>query len=56
MNTEMTIAEWIERVAERLSDAGLHFGHGTDNAQDEAAWLVLHWRMRYRKRRSALRS
>lgn len=42
MNTEMTIAEWIERVAERLSDAGLHFGHGTDNAQDEAAWLVLH--------------
>lgn len=38
----MTIAEWIERVAERLSDAGLHFGHGTDNAQDEAAWLVLH--------------
>lgn len=42
MNTEMTIAEWIERVAERLSDAGLHFGHGTDNALDEAAWLVLH--------------
>ena len=38
----MTIAEWIEAVAERLSDAGLHFGHGTDNAQDEAAWLVLH--------------
>jgi ribosomal protein L3 glutamine methyltransferase len=42
MNTEMTIAEWIERVAERLAGAGLHFGHGTDNALDEAAWLVLH--------------
>lgn len=37
-----TIAEWIECVARQFERAGLHFGHGTDNARDEAAWLVLH--------------
>ncbi len=37
----MTLLEWIEASADRLTQAGVHYGHGTTNAKDEAAWLVL---------------
>ncbi|MEJ8566831.1 50S ribosomal protein L3 N(5)-glutamine methyltransferase [Elongatibacter sediminis] len=36
----MHLNEWIERVAQRLENANLHYGHGTACARDEAAWLV----------------
>ncbi len=37
-----TVGELIERGARRLRRARVFFGHGTDNARDEAAALVLH--------------
>jgi ribosomal protein L3 glutamine methyltransferase len=37
-----TIREVLFDAAERFEHAGLAYGHGTANALDEAAWLVLH--------------
>ncbi len=40
----MTVIELIESGAAQLAQAGVSFGHGTTNAFDEAAWLVL-WQL-----------
>ena len=37
----MTLIELITAQSARLKQAGVSFGHGTGNAFDEAAWLVL---------------
>lgn len=39
-----TLGELVASGSQRLADAGVAFGHGTTNAHDEAAWLVL-WRL-----------
>lgn len=38
----ITIRDWLRWSVSHFEKAGLFYGHGCDNAWDEAVWLVLH--------------
>ena len=37
----VTVRDWLRWAVSRFNEAGLCYGHGTDNAWDEAIWLIL---------------
>lgn len=38
----ITVRDWLRYAVSRFTVAGLAYGHGTTNARDEAAFLILH--------------
>jgi ribosomal protein L3 glutamine methyltransferase len=36
-----TLRDWLRFTVSRFEDSDIFFGHGTDNAYDEAVWLLL---------------
>jgi len=37
----LTVRDWMRWAVSRFNEADLFYGHGTENAWDEAAWLIL---------------